>query len=95
MGIALKSVTADQLEKFRARVARADPKLPEKDAEEEPESGYVAGDPLALRGVPLVGVHGVGGVISGTRPGDPAWRVLKDEAYLRRRAAARKRLPAA
>lgn len=76
-------MTADQLEKFRARVARAEPKPP-AEGDGEPESGYVSGDPFALRGVPLVGVHGVGGVIAGTRPGDPAWRLLKDEAYLNR-----------
>jgi hypothetical protein len=89
MGIALKTVTVDQLEKFRERLARSAPKPPEDEA--EPDEGYVPGDPLAMRGVPLVGVHGVGGVIAGTRPGDPSWRLAKDEAYLRARAAAARR----
>lgn len=89
MGIALKRVTADQLEKFRQRVALADPKPREQD--DEADEGYVPGDPQAMRGVPLVGVHGVGGVIAGTRPGDESWRMLKDEAYLRRQEAARRK----
>lgn len=84
MGIAVKTLTADQVEKFRNRVCLADPKDPEPKAEKEPDEGYVPGDPLAMRGVPLVGVHGVGGVIAGTRPGDSAWRLAKDEAYLNR-----------
>lgn len=81
MGFAALEVTADQLEKFRARVAL---KPPPDDDEVKVDPKHEPGDPVALRGVPLVGVQGVGGVISGTRPGDPVWRLLKDDAYLRR-----------
>lgn len=80
MGIAKQELTVDRLEAFRRRVARAEQQevVPSK-AKPPPPA-----DAAALRGIPVLGVLGVGGVIRGTRPGDSAWRLEKDDRYLRR-----------
>lgn len=83
MGVALKHEPST--EQIKALVARLAPVKPVKlDPRHQP------GDPRALRGIPLVGA--VGGAIAGTRPGDDAARLLRDEAFLRRRRRVRPRL---
>lgn len=77
MGIALtEEPSVDQL-KALVRKVSGEVKPVRLDPRHQP------GDPRALRGIPLVGA--VGGAIAGTRPGDDAGRLARDEAFLRRR----------
>lgn len=82
MGIALiEQPSVDQLKALVSKVV-GDVKPVKLDPRHQP------GDPRAMRGVPLVGA--VGGAITGTRPGDDAGRLERDEAFLRRRRKVRR-----
>lgn len=77
MGSHVPEVSAADLERFRAKVA---PGGQEDDVPCDPR--HMPGDPKALRGIPMVG--GASGAIPGTRPGDSAAVLDRDDRYLRR-----------
>lgn len=82
MGVALiAEPSTDQLKALVSKV-KGEVKPVKVDPRHQP------GDPVAMRGIPLVG--GVGGAIGGTRPGDDLGRLLRDEKFLSRRRKVRK-----
>lgn len=81
MGIPLIVLTDEQkakLESFRRRVVRTPP----EEAPVKLNPRHLPGDPVALRGVPCLVAGGCGGVIPGTRPGDSARKLERDDAHI-------------
>jgi hypothetical protein len=81
VGVAFVQMTDEQrakLEAFRTRVGRS----PEEGKPVKLNPRHMPGDPASMRGIPMLVNGGVGGVITGTRPGDSAEILEADNRHI-------------